>query len=75
MKAIIALLVLGSCILASAAIARDAKDVLRDRLSICRQFPIHDPDPRFALDLIGDCRAYGWDLRDCHPCDWGAFGR
>lgn len=75
MKAVVALLVLSSCVVASAAIAGDARDALRDRLSICRQFLIHDPDPRFALDLMRDCCAYDWDVRDCHRYDWGTFER
>jgi hypothetical protein len=75
MKAVIALLVWSSCVVASAAVAGDAKDVLRDHQSICRQFLIHDPVPRFALDLMRDCCAYGWDVRNCHRYDWGTFER
>jgi hypothetical protein len=75
MKAVIALLVSSSCVVASAAVAGDSKGVLRDHLSICRQFLIHDPDPRFALDLTRDCCAYGWEVRNCDRYDWGTFER
>jgi len=75
MKAVIALLVLGSCVVASAAIARDAKGMLRDHLSICRQLLIHDADPRLVLDLTSDCCAYAWGVRNCHWYDWSTFER
>jgi hypothetical protein len=75
MKAVIALLVSGSCVVASAAIARDAKGMLGDHLSICRQFLIHDPDPRPAVDLTSDCCAYVRGVRNCHWYDWSTFER
>jgi len=70
MKAVIALWVLGNSLVASAAIAADVKDVLRNRLSGCGQFTIHDPDPRSEMPRMRDCCAFGWSVRDCRPYDW-----
>jgi hypothetical protein len=45
MKVVISLLVLSDLIVASAAVAKDAKEVLRDNQVFCSQFVIDDPDP------------------------------
>jgi hypothetical protein len=70
MRAVIALGIFGSVLVASAAIAADVKDVLRDPLSGCGQFTIHDPDPRSEMPPMWDCCAFGWSVRDCRPYDW-----
>jgi hypothetical protein len=70
MKAVIAPGVFGSVLVASAAIAADVKDVLRDPLSGCGQFTIHDPDPRSEMPRMRGCCAFGWRVRDCRPYDW-----
>jgi hypothetical protein len=69
--AIIALLVSSNCVVASAAVAKDAKDVFRD---LCRQFLVHFSDPPFALDHVRDCCTYSWHVHDCNLYDW-AFER
>ncbi|HEV7982699.1 MAG TPA: hypothetical protein VGP86_07360 [Xanthobacteraceae bacterium] len=70
MKAVIALLVFGGSLVASAAIAADVKDVLRDRWSGCGQFTIHDRDPCSEMPPMRDCCAFGWRVQDCRPYDW-----
>jgi hypothetical protein len=70
MKLVIALLALSSTFLASAAIAADAKELLRDNRTFCSQFVIHDPDPRIVLGYMHDCCAYSRNLRDCRMYDW-----
>ena len=46
MKIAFALLALCMTCAAPAAIAGDAKELLRDKIAFCSQFVIHDPDPR-----------------------------
>ena len=70
MKLVIALLALSTTFVASAAIAADAKELLRDNLTFCSQFVIHDPDPRIVLGYMRDCCAYSRNFRDCSMYDW-----
>ena len=59
MKVVIPLLVLSNLIVvAPAAVARDAKEALRDHLVFCSQFVIHDPDPRVVPNQMHDCCAF-----------------
>jgi hypothetical protein len=44
------LLILSNFIVASAAVARDSKDALRDNLAFCGRFVIHDPDPSVVVN-------------------------
>jgi hypothetical protein len=69
MKVVIPLLVLSNLVVASAAIARDAKEVLRDHLAFCSQFVIQDPDPSIVLNYMHDCCALRQNIRDCHMYD------
>jgi hypothetical protein len=69
MKVVIPLLVLSNLVVASAAIARDAKEVFRDRLAFCSQFVIQDPDPSIVLNYMHDCCALRQNIRDCHMYD------
>jgi hypothetical protein len=75
MKAVISLLVLSNLIGASAAVARDAKEALRDNLAFCSQFVIDDPDPRMVLNHMLDCCALSHNVRDCQMYDLGTIGR
>jgi hypothetical protein len=75
MKVVISLLVLSDLIVASAAVARDVKEVLRDNQAFCSQFVIHDPDPRTVLNRMHDCCAFSQNIRDCKMYDWGAIER
>jgi len=70
MKVVIALLALSTTFVASAAIAADAKELLRDNLTFCSQFVIHDPDPRIVLGYMHTCCAYSRNFRDCRMYDW-----
>ena len=70
MKVVIALLVLSTSIVASAANARDAREFLRDHQTFCSQFLIHDPDPRIVLGYTRDCCVHGRTIRDCRMYDW-----
>jgi hypothetical protein len=71
MKIAVALLALSATTLAPAAIAGDAKELLRDTMTFCSQYVIHDPDPRIVLNYMRDCCAYSRNRRDCHLYDWG----
>jgi hypothetical protein len=73
MKVVIPLLVLSN--LVGAAVARDAKEALRDRLEFCSQFVIHDPDPRVVLSQMRDCCAFSRNVHDCQMYDWGVIER
>jgi hypothetical protein len=75
MKVAFALLVLSSSIIASAAIARNTKEKLRDNLAFCSQFVVQDPDPSIVLNDILDCCAFSQNVRDCQASDWGTFER
>ena len=77
MKVVIALLVLSYSAVASAAIARDAKEMNRDHLTLCSQFVIQDPDPSIVLlnNYMRDCCAFSQNIRDCHMYDWRTIGR
>jgi hypothetical protein len=61
MKVVIPLLVLSNLVVASAAIARDSKEVLRDHLAFCSQFVIQDRDPSIVLNycmIAAHCRIF-----------------
>jgi hypothetical protein len=76
MKVVISLLVLSNLlVVAPAAVARDAKEALRDHLVFCNQFVIHDPYPRVVLNHMRDCCAFTQHIRDCHVYDWSAVER
>lgn len=72
MKVVISLLVLSNLIVAS-AVAKDAKEVLRDNQVFCSQFVINDPDPSIALNHTRDCCAFGQNIRDCKMYDWSTY--
>jgi hypothetical protein len=75
MKVVIALLVLINLFVATTASAMDAREALRDHLTFCSQFIIHDPDPRTVLNQMRDCCAFSQNIRDCRMYDWGAIER
>jgi len=76
MKVVIPLLVLSNLIVvAPAAVARDAKEALRDHLVFCSQFVIHDPDPRAVPNQMRDCCAFSRNIHDCQTYDWGVIDR
>jgi hypothetical protein len=75
MKVVISLLVLSNLIVASAALAKDAKEVLRDNQLFCSEFVIHDPDPGIVLNHLRDCCAFSQNIRDCKMHDWGTLER
>jgi hypothetical protein len=75
MKVVIFLLMFINSIVAPAAVAKDAKEALRDHLTFCGQFVIHDPDPRVVLSQMRHCCAFGQNIRDCQMYDWGTIER
>jgi hypothetical protein len=75
MKVVIALLVLSNLLVVSAVSAMDAREALRDHLTLCGQFIIHDPDPRTVLNQMRDCCAFSQNIRDCRMYDWGTIER
>jgi hypothetical protein len=72
MKFVIVFLI-SSDFITSTAIAREAKELLRDELVFCSQFVIQDPDPRIVLDHMRDCCIYSRNARDCRMYDWGLY--
>lgn len=75
MKAVIALVVLSNLFVATTASALDAREALRDHLTFCGQFIIHDPDPRTVFNPMRDCCAFSRNIRDCRMPDWGTIER
>jgi hypothetical protein len=75
MKVVIPLLVLSNLVVAPTAVARDAKEALRDHLVFCDQFVIHDPDPRIVPNPVHDCCAFSRNIPDCQIYDWGVIER
>jgi hypothetical protein len=75
MKVVIPLLVLSNLFGVPAAVARDAKEKLRDRLEFCSQFVIHDPYPSVVLNQMPDCCAFSRNVHDCQVYDLGVIER
>ena len=75
MKVVIPLLVLSNLVVAPAAVARDAKEALRDHLVFCSQFVIHDPDPRILFNYMRDCCAFSRNLGECGMYGWGTIDK
>jgi hypothetical protein len=77
MKTFIALIAVS--LFASAALARSAREMLRDEIFFCSQFVIGDPDPVVVLDFMRECCAYSRNMRDCRLYEWelstGSTGR
>jgi hypothetical protein len=71
----IPLLVLSNLFVASAAVAKDTKEALRDHLTFCSQIIINDPDPSIAFNHMRDCCAFSRHTRDCQMYDWGTIER
>jgi hypothetical protein len=69
MKRFIALIAV-TLLFASAATARNARDMLRDEIAFCSQFVISDPDPVVVLDFMRECCAYSRNIRDCRMYEW-----
>jgi hypothetical protein len=60
-----------SCSAVSSGSAGVSDEMLRDRLVLCGQFVINDPDPLIIRDVTDDCCRSGNRIRDCHVHDWG----
>jgi hypothetical protein len=69
MKTFIALIAV-SLLFASAATARNTRDMLRDEIVFCSQFVIADPDPAVVVDFMRECCAYSRSIRDCRMYEW-----
>jgi hypothetical protein len=69
MKALIALIAV-SLLFASAAAAKNVRDMLRDEIVFCSQFVIADPDPVVVLEFMRECCAYSRNIRDCRMYEW-----
>jgi hypothetical protein len=62
-------LIAASLLFASAATARNARDMLRDEIVFCSQFVVTKPDPA-VLDFMRECCAYSRNIRDCRMYEW-----
>jgi hypothetical protein len=69
MRTFIALIAVG-LLFASAATARNTRDMLRDEIVFCSQFVIADPDPALVVDFMRECCAYSRSIRDCRMYEW-----
>ena len=74
MKPFIALIAVG-LLFASAAPAREARDMLRDEIVFCSQFVISDTDPVVVLDFMHECCAYSRNVGDCRMYEWEVLGK
>ncbi len=74
MKPFIALIAVG-LLFASAATAREARDMLRNEIVFCSQFVISDADPVVVLDFMQECCAYSRNLGDCRMYEWEVLGK
>ena len=74
MKPFIALIAVG-LLFASAATAREGRDMLRDEIVFCSQFVISDTDPAVVLDFMRECCAYSRNLGDCRMYEWEVLGK
>jgi hypothetical protein len=74
MKTFIALIAI-TLLFASAASARNARDMLRDEIAFCSQFVISDPDPAVVLDFMRECCAYSRNILDCRMYEWDVLRR
>jgi hypothetical protein len=75
MKVVMPLLVSSNLVVASAAVAIDAIETLREQLTSCGQFVIHDPDSRIVLNHMRDCCAFSQNNRDCQMYNLGTAER
>jgi hypothetical protein len=58
------------CYVASSATGGDSREMHRERVIVCSQFVIEEPDPTLARDATQYCcRVANW-IRDCHVDDW-----
>ncbi len=74
MKILIALIAV-TLLFASAASARNARNMLRDEIAFCSQFVISDPDPTVVLDFMRECCAYSRNIHDCRIYEWEVLRR
>ena len=60
------------CCAAATAAGGDSREMNRDRLIICSQFVIDDPDYTMIRDATPRCYRFPNRIRDCHvnPWDW-----
>jgi hypothetical protein len=63
-------LIAASLPFASAATAREARDMLREEIVFCSQFVFSDTDPIVVLDFMRDCCAYSRNVGDCRMYEW-----
>jgi len=55
---------------ASSANGADSWEMNRDRLIICSQFVIEDPDPGMIRSATPDCCRIARRIRDCRVGEW-----
>jgi hypothetical protein len=60
-------LIAASLPFASAATAREARDMLREEIVFCSQFVFSDT---VVLDFMRDCCAYSRNVGDCRMYEW-----
>jgi len=75
MKIAIAMLAMCMTCAAPAAIAGDAKELLRDKIAFCSQFVINDPHTSILFNYMRDCCAFSRNLGECSMYGWGTIDK
>ena len=75
MKIAVALLAMCMTCAAPAAIAGDAKELLRDKIAFCSQFVINDPHTSILFNYMRDCCVFGRNLGECSMYGWGTIDK
>jgi hypothetical protein len=58
------------CYVASSAIGGDSREMNRERLIVCSQFVIEEPDLTMVRDATRYCCRFSNWAHDCHLNDW-----
>jgi hypothetical protein len=59
------------CYAAASATGGDSREMNHDRLIVCSQFVIEDPDSTMSRDATQYCCRFANRIHDCHVDEWG----
>ena len=63
------------CCAAVSAAGGDSREMNRDRLIICRQLVIEEPDQTMIRDITQPCCRVANRIHDCHVGEWDQYNR